>query len=599
MARFKIPGQPKLNIFNIKNFLGVDFTNADVDKRRSPDAYNIINNGGYPETRPGYDAISTIGVRINGVWNIDTANGDIFIVHSGNSIYECGADFKNPIKLIEGITDTVSAGIYLNGQLLIANGTRAIVYGRFGDNYEVKYLDEIGYVPTTIISRSPSGGGKQFEPVNMASKFRINSFLTTDTDYEYKLDVENLSNDEVIVQKMNADGNWETLKENTDFAVNRLEGKVIFNNIIISGPIEGRDNLTIRFGRINQEYLDIVNHCTIATTFGYDGNNNRIFISGNKDFPNTDWHSEVEDLTYFPDINYTKIGIEPIVNYLRMNDGRLAIQKKVSDTDCTIYYRTSALYNGQEVFPLTQGSKSLGCISKYANSNLLNDPLTLTEQGVFAVVSNNDEKFAMLRSHYINGKLLKESNLENAMAISLKGKYYLAINNNIYIADSRYKTYDRNSQTEQYQYEWYFWNNVPVRAWFSFNGELYFGTEEGKIVKFNETYMDYNKPTEVYWETPFLNLDSSTLAKTIKKIILTTRPNIASGFELGYITPKGVQKAVQKEYIASGFPRTLQEKERIKKIMFVKLYIKNNTDKKMSFEEINIEYFYSGKYKGE
>ena len=63
----------------------------------------------------------------------------------------------------------------------------------------------------------------------------------------------------------------------------------------------------------------------------------------------------------------------------------------------------------------------------------------------------------MQRSYYVNGKLLKEENMDEAIGISVDGKYYLGINNHVYIADSRYLSYPANAKTEQYQYEWK-WN---------------------------------------------------------------------------------------------------------------------------------------------
>ena len=288
------------------------------------------------------------------------------------------------------------------------------------------------------------------------------------------------------------------------------------------------------------------------------------------------------------------------MSYSRLNDGTLAIHKKQSDTDCTIYYRSTNLLDNLEVFPLKAGVKNIGCVSRYANCNLLNDPLFLSEQGVFAVIGNNGEKYAQQRSYYINGKLEKESNLENAVAISLLGKYYLAVNNHVYIADSRYLSYPKHAKTEQYQYEWYYWDNLPIRTFFVWNNILYFGTDDGKVCKFNDGYLDGDVPVKSYWETPFLELNSSFFAKTIKTVTLIINPYNDCDITFGYELDDGTVEIISKSYhnLTDDFPKTIQEKEKIKKFMFIKFFMKNETEYKMLFERLIIEFILAGKYRG-
>ena len=289
------------------------------------------------------------------------------------------------------------------------------------------------------------------------------------------------------------------------------------------------------------------------------------------------------------------------MSYSGLADGSLSIHKKQSDTDCTVYYRTSNMLNNIEVFPLKDGVKNVGCISKYCNCNLVNDPLFLSDQGVFSCIGNNGEKYAQQRSYYVNGKLIKEKNLEDAVATSFLGKYYLAINNHVYVADSRYLSYPRNAKTEQYQYEWWYWDNIPVRVFFTWNNELYFGTSNGNICKFNNRYIDNNKEIKSYWETPFLELNNTQAAKTIKDITLILNPNVSSDITLGYELDDGRTEIISKNYnnLDNDFPKTIQEKEKIKKFMFIKFYMKNETKSKMTFERLILEYIVSGKYRGE
>lgn len=609
---YNIPTSPTKNIYTIDSFMGVDFTSSpiEVDKRRSPNAKNVINKNGYNESRNGYKILNTIGNKINGVWNIDYKSRELFLVHSGTMLYECSSDFKTFTNILSGMTNNRSTGLYFNEYLLIFDGTRTVAYGDFGNGLEAKFLDTVGYIPTTSIARDSSGGGTNYEKINLVCPSRINTFLSevikTEengvlTEYDQKefiLEDKNVDAIE-LVEKLTDTGEYQVV---TDYTFNQTDSKVIFNVAPGPSPVLGRDNIRIQYRiKDNETNANKINRCSIACLYGYEGNSNRIFVAGNPDFINYDFHSEQDNPLYWPDDNFTKIGVEPIVGYSRLADGTLAIHKKQSDTDCTVYYRSFNLLDNNEVFPLSDGVKNIGCITDRCNCNLLNDPLILSDQGIFAIIGNNGEKYAQQRSYYVNGKLLKESNLENAQAISLNGKYYLAINNHIYIADSRYLSYPKHSKTEQYQYEWWYWDNIPARVLFGWNNELYFGTEDGKICSFSNDYLDDEKEVEVYWETPFLELNSSNIAKTIRTVTLILNPGGDCDITLGYILDDGSIEIITKNYSAlkDNFPKTIQEKEKIKKFMFVKFFMSNQTNNRMTFERLVLEYINSGKYRGE
>lgn len=610
---YSIPASQSKSYYSIDNFLGVDFTSSpiEVDKKRSPNAVNMINNNGYNETRNGYEIIKKLDSRINGIWNIDIPNEEILLVHAGTKLYKIDSNFKEVEELLSDLNDERSTGIYFSDYLTIFDGKRAIIYGNTENGYKAEYIDEIGYIPTTSVGRDSSGGGTDYEKVNLMSPYRINTFLTemvettingelqNNPQTVFKLDDTNIDSVE-LVEILTENGNWEVLKSDK-YQVDTSTGQVTLSEAPGDSPVLGRDNVSIKYKKSILENTNKINKCDIATLFGYDGNNNRIFVAGNREFTNYDFFCEQDDPTYWPDENFTKIGTEPIVSYSRLTDGSLSIHKKQSDTDCTVYYRTSNMLNNIEVFPLKDGVKNVGCISKYCNCNLVNDPLFLSDQGVFSCIGNNGEKYAQQRSYYVNGKLIKEKNLEDAVATSFLGKYYLAINNHVYVADSRYLSYPRNAKTEQYQYEWWYWDNIPVRVFFTWNNELYFGTSNGNICKFNNRYIDNNKEIKSYWETPFLELNNTQAAKTIKDITLILNPNVSSDITLGYELDDGRTEIISKNYhnLDNDFPKTIQEKEKIKKFMFIKFYMKNETKSKMTFERLILEYIVSGKYRGE
>lgn len=617
---YNIPAGDTKRVYSIEEFKGVDFTSSpiDVDVKRSPNAKNLINIRGFNETRPGYQSLYQFIQRINGVWQIDTDTEELFLVHSGTKLYQCSIDFKQIVEVISGMNDERSFGIYFNDKLVIFDGKRAIIFGKNGESYSAQFIDECGYIPTTSVQRDKSGGGKDYEKINLMSPYRINTFLSEKiklengtnedgtTKYEEKDQVdfklEESGIDEIsLVEKLTALGEWQVVPD-TDYIFNASTSTVTFKEAPGESPVLGRDNISIRYKKVVKEDSDKINRCKIITLFGYDGANNRIFATGNPMFKNWDFYCEQEDPTYWADENITKVGTEAIVGYSRLNDGTLITLKKHSDTDCTAFSRTSNLLNDVEVFPLKSGAKNIGCVSSYANANLKNDPLVLTEDGVYALISSDGEKYAMQRSYYVNGKLLKEEHLENATSISIGEKYYLSINGHMYIADSRYLSYPKNAKTEQYQYEWWYWDNIPARVLFSWNNQLFFGTEDGRICKFMENnYLDNANPIDAYWETPFLNLGYNQYAKTIRKVILISNPYPKAEITFGYKLPDETNEIIRKEYLElkDNFPKTIQEKEKIKKFQFIKFFFSNQTTNKMTFERLILEYVLAGQYRGE
>lgn len=609
MAKFEIPTSVEPLNLKLKDFKGVDFTNniTDIDLRRSPNSYNIINIDGVNQKRNGYKIMFSLTGNVNGLWNIDTTSEELIIAHIGTKLYEIKSDFSSYIEIKTGLADKISTGLVFNGKLLILDGLRTIIYD--SSTKEVKYLDEIGYIPTTVISRGPSGGGKTYEATNMIQPSRINMFLGTETDTIYQLDKTNISTTiPIIVEVLSTNGEWVIKTLTTDYTVNHTAGTITFLTAPGKSPVIGRDNIRIRFGFVNTETTTQINKCTIVTVFGYNGNNNRVFVTGNSSLGNVDWYSAIDDCTYFPDTNVRRIGLitAPIMNYNNTNDGKLAIHKDVSDTDATIYHTSSLMYGGEEKFDVIAGTKGIGSIAKNASATLLNEPLILSKEGVHAIVSisNNDERYAKQRSYYVNGKLLKESNLKNAVATVFEGKYYLAINNNVYVADSRFLSKEKNSSYTDYQYEWYYFTGLPVRIWFVFNGELYFGDNAGHICKFRsnsdkERYKDNVLPVQSYWDTPLLDFGVISKVKTLKNITIASNPDLVSDVDVGYILKGGIKEVLKKVYTSLNFPKVTRINKKAKKIMYMGIYIESKNATNMCFSEISIQYVIGGKYRGD
>ena len=611
MANFSIPSSPETYEANLTGFLGVDFSSSflDIDKRRSPNGYNFINNNGTIEKRNGYKVLAYLGTEanINGIWNVDTVSGEFFVIHCGTKLYEMKTDFSQYTEIKTGLANHRSLGTIINSKLLILDGTRAVVYDLLKQSSRASWLDEIGYIPTTQISRSPNGTASQlYESVNLLQNARINLFTSTELDTDYQLDATNITSVDKV-EVLDNNGDWQTKTVGTDYTVDLTKGQVKFTSAVGLPVVDDRDNVRIKYSITSSSNKSQVNKCTIMSVYGYGGANNRVFLAGNPDYANIVMYSYLSDITYMPVENVIKCGLEvvPVTGLVRLLNGHLGVLKSVSDTDSTLFELGYGTYNGIEAFPLLGSSKGEGNISPYAHDTLVNEPLILTDNGVFSINSATltDDLYVFHKSYYIDEKLKKEANLKEAVGIVNEGKYYLAVNDHVYVADSRFKSSNSNSKYSNYQYEWFYWTDIPVRTWFVWNNELYFGDKSGNICKFRadndiDRFKDVDKNVEAEWNSAILDLNSASRKKNIKRVVIRSNPT-NSKLIIGYRLLKGDKEVLTEVYSNSTYPKVAMIRKKAKKLSYFSLYIENKENRNMSFNAVCVVYTIGSYYKGD
>lgn len=291
---------------------------------------------------------------------------------------------------------------------------------------------------------------------------------------------------------------------------------------------------------------------TVCSNMLY-GNGNYYFLAG-KGKKNTDYHSEVNDMTYFKGSSYQMYGnSDEILGYGQLGESLCVIKKNGSDNSMCL--RTSAEISGLgTIFPVSYclGGAALG-VSADSIKNLNGEVLYLSQTGVKAVTSLStiNSKVTSDRSYYINGKLLKEENLKDAKCVIHKDKYYLGINGNVYILDaSKPKDYI-NQTANEYSYEALFWDNVPASCFYSDGEGLYFGGKNGGLFKFTEDrYMDGTEPTKCFVATVFDDDGDFMSLKKLKKkgTGVLAKPYSRSTMEILYRYDDNNEKALKPFY---------------------------------------------------
>ena len=444
---------------NYSGFRGVDFSNRkdEIALTRSPDALNVwknykSNNGKCIETRPDLDLLEEYQEKIYGLFFYAFNGKTHMIVHSGDKLYQDSA------VIYSNMAKNKSNFFVFNNILYIKDGEKYLRY----DGTEVKEVE--GYIPTTSISRSPTGGGKIYEDVNLLNPIRKNSFCSDGASTEYVLDVESIDSD----YKVRA---WIDDKETTDFKVNYSTNKITFNNAPKEPDTPGADNVVIQFKKEVKGYRDRIDKCTLVEVF-----DNRVFFSGNKDYPNFLWHCSLDNPEYCSDLDYYTEGTnDSSIKAIVSGNNALWVMKEPSQTNTTIFYHNPTVdADYGKIYPSTHSSISTGCMTTGIN---FNDAICFfSDRGLEAISGDvTTEQVIGHKSSLVDNKLLNESKYKDMILEEWEGYLLVIVGNKVYLADSR-AVVNINENTE---YEWFYWEfDKDITSTCVKDGVLYLCTEE-------------------------------------------------------------------------------------------------------------------------
>ena len=500
------------------NFRGVDFSNSEVNLYRSPDSVNMWKNydiGEGIETRPGMTLLGEFGSRIFGLFFYKVQNVLYVIVHSGTKLYRWTNYPQSPVQkaeLFSGMNPSYSQAFVQNSVLFIKDGINYLEY----DGTTCKPVE--GTVPLTRVGTTPEGAIYKddvdyvYQNVNCLSNLRKNGFVADGTSTEYHLDSTNLDSASTYIMKATVNGVTKT--EAVDFTVDRTNGVVTFNEAPPAPLEDGDSNVIITYSKSNTELANRIKQCTILTEF-----DNRIFFSGNPDYPNMVFHSELEDPRYVSDVGYSQVGLD-IANVKALIPGNniLWVFKETIQNNSNVYYLTPTIdYTQGKIYPSVVGNISTGCVSTGINFN--DDICFFSVKGLEAIgkVLGNDQILDH-RSSMVDSKLISNSDYTNVKLAEFRGYLMCLLDSKIFLADSRNLFEKTQNKAE---YEWFYWE-LPntINFMTEYQNNLYLANSDGKIYILdgtNDTVPIYDEQTEQYVETPVgINSKWTTTKDTFK-----------------------------------------------------------------------------------
>lgn len=465
---------------NYSDFRGVDYSNKEVSLVRSPDSLNMWKNyknnlGKCIETRPDIELLQQFDNTIFGLFFYEVGNTVQRIVHCGTKLY---ADDK---VIYSGMKPAKSQTFIYNNILYIKDGINYL-------EYDGETIGEVvGYIPTTSISRNPAGGGSIYEDVNLLSSYRKNSFCADGKSTEYYLDAQNIDSDYSPIVIVND----KLLVESQDFSVNSAKGLITFNTAPTEPLTVGQDNVFITYKKTVAGHRDRINKCTLLTVF-----DNRVFFSGNQDYPNTLFHSSLNNPRYVSDLDFYTEGLDnsPIKSMVAGNNA-LWVFKAPSQANTTVFYHNPVIDSEYgKVYPSSHSSITTGCMSTGINFN--DDICFFSDRGLEAISGDvTTEQILAHRSGLIDNRLLNESDYKNMILEEYEGYLLVFIGNKVYLADSR----QRSTIEDHWEYEWYYWElPISVKSTLVKDNVLYLGTDEAI---YTLTNIKDTREIDSYWTT--------------------------------------------------------------------------------------------------
>ena len=542
------------------NFRGVDFRGADINIIRSPDSLNVWKD--YKEidsirTRPEIELKVTFDDPVYGIFFY---NG-IQLVHSGSKLYKV-VDGQKTV-LFSDLNESTSDSFTFENLWYFKDGKHYLVY----DGSTIK--DVVGYVPTTSIARRPSGGGTIHEDVNMLSGRRINTFLADNSSNDFYLDSMNIDTSFAPIVKV--DDKVMTSGYKVDYAA----GKITFTKAPDAPKTDGQDNVSIEFQKTITGYKNSILKCNLLQVF-----DNRVFFSGNDEYPNVVWHCSLNDPTYVSDLDYYREGLDSAkVRGMVAGNNVLWVFREPSQANTTVFYHTPTLdADYGKIYPSQHSSITTGCVGKAVNFN--DDIVFFSDRGMEGISGDiTTEQSVAHRSSLVDRKLLAESDYKDMILEEWEGYLMVFVGDKVYLADSRTAFTNEN----HIEYEWFYWElGKKVTCTRVMGGVLYIGTEDGVY-----TLTDFESDVESYWTTPKDKFSAPQKLKTTNK-----RGCVAEA--TGDITVYAKLEDTDFELIGSYENVTDYFVSRIKRKKWKDIQLKFHSNTRFSLETVTLEAFVGG-----
>lgn len=583
MAYIQETSQPSPTTIN--NFLGLNMNATGDTQLKLGEASKMKNfriTKNYKLTKmDGYKKKYEASGPIRAQWIGKLGEKEVHIYVAGGKIFNKGEE-------IGTLTDDITSVFEFNQKLYFMNGHEYKVWDG------TTLIEVEGYIPLVKIATSPNGVGTDYEPINLLTGKKHQTFSPDGEATEFYL----LENDLKSIDLVVMNGLVQNVTEDL------MNGKIKFE----TAPSKDVDSIDVYWTKENAD-RNIILKNKYFQKYGL-ANDTRVFFYGNDEAKNRVYFSDlgagVPNVEYFPATNFLDIGSsnEAVTDISRQYD-RLIISKE-TETYYATYEQITDPTGGTIInFPTYPLNSSHGMVAP-AQGQLLDNYVTTIDSSIvmWANTNTKDERNAEVISQRIQ-EWLNDKDLTKAITMDYQElkEYWLAVENQIMI-------YNYGNST-------FYLLEIPenITSLISHQGIIYLGTENGKIMEFNEEETTYDgEVIEAIWESGFYDFEVEYKRKTMRILWIALKPwartslivNYTSDREVG-TDPKEIESYclsyrywnyVNFTYNTNYSVKPFRIKLKAKKFAFLKLMLSNKKiDEKVTINSIAIQKAYGGNVK--
>lgn len=574
---------PEITPVRIDNFLGIN---------KSDDGTTELKLG---------EAIECINWRVTDKYNLHKMEGykAIFESLGDSQIYSVSEEFKlNGIKMVlfnygttlykrvSGVNTSIGtvAGnklsfFYFADKVYILDGAKY-------RSYDGTTLAEVeGYIPKVAINAPPSGGGTNYEQINLLTGKKHMTFSPDGTTRTFYLPEKELNS----IDKVLKDGQE---VPTSHYSKSLTLGYVAFDSD--HTPQEGIGTIDIYWTKSDATNRAIIEKCTQAFLFG-GASDTRVFLYGNPDTKNREYFSGVTTVPsaeYFPANNYKDIG----TNQYAITGMEKQYSRQIIFTERDTYYAsiessTDTLGVLNTDFPAYPLNSEIGNIAVGQTTVLLNNPVSIFNDGIYELKSSavRDERNMNRISERVEVDF-EDVDLSTAVTIDWQEKqeYWLHIP-----SKKMCWIYNYGNNT------WYKRSNVEANDFTVIDGELYFASK-GTIYKFDkeERTDEGGKTIKAFCQLGFQGFNAEWKKKKIKKVWAVLKPQSKAYVRLSYETDRTNKDLIGEikyntcdfwevnfadfSFLTSLSVKPFRLKTRAKKFAYFSLILENDKDREQA-----------------
>lgn len=445
--------------------------------------------------------------------------------------------------------------------------------------------DVAGYIPVVAIATPPAGGGTAYEQINLLTGKKWQWFSGDAAATAYQLAETGL--DSVDVVKVN--GTVKTVT--TDYTVNLTTGVVTF---VAAPDAAAANNVQIQWTNDNAANRTKVLKNKASMLYG-GSNDTRVHMWGNPDYKNRRFTSGIPydgstSAEYLPvnmnaDIGSFEFAITDIV---RQYDRQIILKERGA------HYSYYEITSGVSSFPVYPLNDNIGNVAFNQAQLVQNNPFSVfTGAYEWTSTTVRDERNA----RYISKKVqpsMDDVDLATAKTIDWEenGEFWLCVGTTVWVCNYRLSYMDENG-VPSYVWSKFTLTDTPT-CFLVIDGDLYFGTTAGQVMKFDPAKRTDNGTAFTRtWESHFYDFEDETKRKFANRLWLSLKPESKTRVQIKYQTDKsGYSDTLEAYYNLATFehadfsnwsfstnynPQPFRFKIRAKKFAYFKIILWNDS----------------------